>query len=320
MHPPLHAMDQRKSPGPIKIGISGWTYPGWRGTFYPDDLPQRAEMDYAASRFHSIEINGSFYSLQRAAYFRSWCARCADDFVFAIKGSRFITHMKQLNDPEQPLANFFAQGILELGEKLGPILWQFSPRFRFRPEKLEPFLALLPRTHAAAADLAAGHDHRVKDPATAALTPDRPIRYAIEIRHESFLVPEFIDLLREHKAALVVSGTAGAYPLIEEPTADFMYLRLHGSEAMYAGSYPDRELDAWADRIRAWADGDQAEDAAMITATAAESLPGTAGRAVYVYFDNDQKTKAPFDARRLMERLDLANPFPRPGSEEDMPA
>lgn len=305
--------------GTIRIGISGWTYAGWRGSFYPPGLPQRAEMDYAASRFHSIEINGSFYSLQRAAYFRSWCERCADDFVFAIKGSRFITHMKQLNDPEQALANFFAQGVLELGEKLGPILWQFSPRFRFRPEKLEPFLALLPRTQAEAGDLAATHDHRVKDPATRVLAPDRPIRHAVEIRHDSFLVDDFPALLREHDAALVVSGTAGEYPLVEEPTTDFMYLRLHGSEAMYAGSYSEPELDHWAARIGAWADGGEPEDPARISDTPATKLPGHRGRDVFVYFDNDQKTKAPFDARRLMERLGVAEGFPRPGTDEAMP-
>jgi uncharacterized protein YecE (DUF72 family) len=303
----------------IRIGISGWTYPGWRGTFYPGALPQRAEMDYAASRFHSIEINGSFYSLQKAAYFRSWCERCHDDFVFALKGSRFITHMKQLNDPEQPLANFFAQGLLELGPKLGPILWQFSPRFRFRPEKLEPFLALLPRTQDRAAALAARHDHRVRDPATTSPTPDRPIRHAIEIRHDSFLVPGFAELLREHDVALVVSGTAGAYPLVEEPTADFMYLRLHGSEAMYAGSYTDAEIAHWADRIHAWSRGSEPDDAVRLTDTPAGGLPGHTGRDVFVYFDNDQKTKAPFDARRLMDRLALADGFPRPGTDEAMP-
>jgi uncharacterized protein YecE (DUF72 family) len=281
----------------IRIGISGWTYLDWRGTFYPPSLPQRAEMDYAASRFHSIEINGTFYSLQRASSFRSWRDRCADDFIFSIKGSRFITHMKQLNEPEPALANFFAQGLLELGPKLGPILWQFSPRFRFRPEKLESFLAKLPRTHAAAAVLAVDHDHRVKDPSTAARTPDRRIRYAVEIRHESFLVPELVALLRECDVALVVSGTAGKYPLIEEPTTDFMYLRLHGAEAMYLGSYPDPELDHWADRIRKWARGRQPDDAAMITATRPNRLPGHGGRDVFVYFDNDLKTKAPFDAR-----------------------
>jgi uncharacterized protein YecE (DUF72 family) len=214
------AVDRKRSSGHMRIGISGWTYPGWRGTFYPPSLPHRAEMDYAASRFHTIEINGSFYSLQRAASFRSWYERSADDFVFAIKGSRFITHMLQLNDSEQALANFFAQGILELGSKLGPILWQFSPRFRFRPEKLEHFVSTLPRTHAAAAALAADHDHRVKDPSSTARTPDRRIRYAVEVRHESFLVPEFVALLRECDAALVVSGTAGKYALIEEPTTE----------------------------------------------------------------------------------------------------
>lgn len=314
-------MSKRKpNSGRVCIGISGWTYPGWRGTFYPPSLPQRLEMDYAASRFHSVEINGTFYSLQRASSFRSWRERTADGFVFAIKGSRFITHMKQLNDPDQALANFFAQGLLELGPKLGPILWQFSPRFRFRPEKLEPFLAALPRTHAAAAALAANHDHRVKDPSTTALTPDRRIRYAVEIRHESFRVSEFVALLRQYDAALVVAGTAGEYPLIEEPTTDFMYLRLHGAETMYAGSYPDLELDRWADRIRRWAQGQQPDDADTITATGPDSLPGATGRNVFVYFDNDQKTKAPFDARRLMERLEVVGGLPAPGAEDAMPA
>jgi uncharacterized protein YecE (DUF72 family) len=285
--------------GHVRIGISGWTYPGWRGKFYPPSLPQRAEMDYAASRFHSIEINGSFYSLQRAASYRSWYERSPRDFVFAIKGSRYITHLKQLNEPEQPLANFFAQGLLELGSKLGPILWQFSPRFWFNPDKLEPFLALLPRTHAEAAALAAEHDDRVVDPSTTACTPDRPIRYAIEVRHESFRVPEFFALLRKHDASLVVAGTAGKYPLIEELTCDFVYLRLHGSERMYAGSYSEAELDHWAGRIRQWVRG---------------------RRDVFVYFDNDEKTKAPFDARRLMDRLRVVRGLPKPGTREAMPA
>jgi uncharacterized protein YecE (DUF72 family) len=310
---------RKRTSGRIRIGISGWTYSGWRGSFYPPSLPHRAEMDYAASRFPSIEVNGSFYSLQRAASFRSWYERSADDFVFSIKGSRYITHMKQLSGTDQALANFFAQGLLELGAKLGPILWQFSPRFAFRPEKLEPFLAALPRTHAAAGELAANHDQRVKDPSTTVHTPDRPIRYAVEIRHDSFLVPEFVALLRDHDAALVVSGTAGEHPLIEEPTTDFMYLRLHGTEAMYAGSYADAELDHWADRIRQWAKGRQPDDAATITATGADELPGQNGREVFVYFDNTLKINAPFDARRLMERLGIVGGLPVPGAEQSMP-
>lgn len=319
--------------GPVRIGISGWRYPGWRGEFYPDALPQRAEMAYACSRFPTVEINGTFYSLQRKAYFEAWRDGTPDDFLFAIKGSRFITHMLQLNDPGQALANFFGQGVLALGPKLGPVLWQFSQRFRFREERLRAFLELLPRTHGEAARLARGHDHRVKDPATEPYGGDeasgggdgggpdhadhRPLRHAVEIRHESFLVPEVGELLREHGVALVVSHNPGLYPVVEEPTTDFMYLRLHGAERMYYGSYGDPALDDWAERIRAWAAGDEPADPARISDSAA--APASGPRAVYVYFDNDEKTKAPFDARRLMERLDPATPFPRPGTEECMP-
>ena len=298
--------------GAIHIGISGWRYAGWRGEFYPDGLPQRAEMEYACSRFSTVEINGTFYSLQRRAYFRQWADATADDFVFAVKGSRFITHMKQLNEPEQALSNFFGQGVLELGRKLGPVLWQFSPRFRFRPDRIAPFLDLLPRTHEEAASLARQHDHRVKDPAIDALYAGA-IRHAVEIRHESFLVPEFIALLRERRIALVVSHNPGLYPVVEEPTAPFMYLRLHGAERMYYGSYSDPALAFWADRITDWAEGREPGDAARVTAG---EHPGAGRRDVYVYFDNDEKTRAPFDARRLMERLHLADDYPRPGTDE----
>jgi uncharacterized protein YecE (DUF72 family) len=130
--------------GRVRIGISGWRYAGWRGDFYPEGLPQRAEMEYACARYPTVEINGTFYSLQRKAYFEAWRDATADDFVFAVKGSRFITHMKQLNDPAQPLANFFGQGVLALGDKLGPILWQFSQRFRYREDRLRPFVEMLP--------------------------------------------------------------------------------------------------------------------------------------------------------------------------------
>jgi uncharacterized protein YecE (DUF72 family) len=161
---------------------------------------------------------------------------------------------------------------------------------------MEPFLDLLPSDHHAAARLARQHDHRVKDPCIEARS-DRPIRHAIEVRNESFLVPEFVAMVRDRRMAIVVSHSPGVYPLIEEPTTDFMYLRLHGAERMYYGSYGDEALDDWASRIGAW----------------------SAARDVYVYFDNDEKTKAPFDARRLMERLDTAATYPRPGTTEKMP-
>lgn len=310
------SMSNTTQRGTIRIGISGWRYAGWRGEFYPDGLPQRAEMEYACGRFPTVEINGTFYSLQRKAYFEAWRDATADDFVFTVKGSRFITHMKQLNDPAQPLANFFGQGVLALGDKLGPILWQFSQRFRFREERLRPFLDLLPRDHDAAARLARDHDHRARDPATEPRSAG-PIRHAIEIRHESFLVPEFVELLREHDVALVVSDNPGVYPVVEEPTADFMYLRLHGAERMYHGSYADPVLDDWAQRIRAWRSGREPDDPQRITDRAP---PSRRKRDVFVYLDNDEKTKAPFDARRLMERLDIAGDYPEPGSSDRMPA
>ncbi len=300
---------------PIFVGISGWRYAGWHGEFYPEGLPQRAEMEYACSRFPSVEINGTFYSLQRKAYFEAWHDATGDDFVFAIKGSRFLTHMKQLNDPAPALANFFGQGVLALGDKLGPILWQFSQRFRYREERFRPFLELLPGDHEAAARLARQHDHRVKDPATEPRT-SRAIRHVVEIRHESFLVPGFGELLRDHDVALVVSDNPGIYPVVEEPTTDFMYLRLHGSERMYSGSYGDPALDYWAQRILAWNEGREPEDPQRITE---QPAPCTGRRQVFVYFDNDEKTRAPFDARRLMERLGMAEDFPAPGSKNGMP-
>jgi uncharacterized protein YecE (DUF72 family) len=308
-------MSLEEERGEVRIGLSGWRYAGWRGEFYPDGLPQRAEMEYACSRFPTVEINGTFYSLQRKAYFEAWRDGTADDFVFAIKGSRFITHMKQLNEPAQPLANFFGQGVLALGGKLGPILWQFSQRFRFREERLRPFLELLPRDHEAAARLARRHDHRTQDPATEPRAHG-PIRHAIEVRHESFLVPAFVDLLREHDMAIVVSDNPGIYPVVEELTTDFVYLRLHGAERMYYGSYDDATLDDWAARIRAWQQGGEPETPARITD---RPPPARRARDVYLYFDNDEKTKAPFDARRLMDRLGLSDGFPAPGTRQQMP-
>lgn len=300
--------------GRIRIGISGWSYGGWRGEFYPDGLPRRSEMEYACSRFPTVEVNGTFYSLQRKSSFEKWSASVAADFVFAVKGSRYITHMKQLREPEQPLANFFGQGLLALGQKLGPVLWQLSGRFRFRRDRLAPFLDLLPADHAAAARLARRHDDRPKDPATEPRTEGR-IRHAVEVRNESFLVPEFVDLLRDREIALVVSHSPGVYPLVEEPTSDFMYLRLHGAERMYSGSYGDAALDDWASRIADWSRGSEPADPERITGRP----PAAGARDVYVYFDNDEKTRAPFDARRLMERLDLAGELPAPGTEEAMP-
>lgn len=284
----------------LRIGISGWTYAGWRGVFYPPQLPRNRELEWASRQLNSIEINGTFYSMQRATSFQAWYDATPPAFQFAIKGSRFITHMKKLNDVDTALANFFASGVLLLREKLGPILWQFPPQLAFHEEKFANFLELLPRTTTQAARLARRHDHRVKGRAVLKADAERPLRHAFEVRHDSFLDPAFVQLLRQHNAALVVADTAGLWPYAEDVTADFVYLRLHGASELYTSGYGDDELDQWAARIRLWAAGRQPRAAALITTS---SPRRRAQRDVYVYFDNDRKVRAPFDALRLAERL-----------------
>lgn len=287
----------------IRIGISGWRYEPWRGVFYPEGLAQHRELEYAARRFPSIEINGTFYSLQHPEFFQQWYDATPPGFVFAVKGSRFITHMKRLKDIEKPLANFLASGIFNLREKLGPFLWQFPQSFHYKPDRLEEFFAMLPRDTGAALALARKRDARVKGRCRLAIDCSRPLRHAVEIRHESFIDPSFVQLLRKHRIALVVADTAGKWPFKEDVTADFMYLRLHGDKVLYASGYSDAALDLWADRIRAWSAGGERPEGRKIAELAP---PRRASRDIYCYFDNDMKVKAPFDALRLMQRLGLA--------------
>lgn len=284
----------------IRVGISGWSYAGWRGVFYPEGLARRRELEYASRKVDSIEINGSFYSLQRPTSYRRWYEETPPGFVFAVKGSRYITHMKKLKGVERPLANFFASGVLRLGEKLGPILWQFPSNLRFDPARFEAFLSLLPKTTDEAATLARRHDARLKGRAWTHADVKLPVCHAFEVRHESFLVPAFAALLRRHGAALVFADTARVWPYTEEVTADFIYARLHGAEHLYASGYTDAQLDWWAERIRVWHRGGEPRDARRISD---EKPPGEGGRDVYVYFDNDARARAPFDAMRLAERL-----------------
>ena len=267
----------------IRIGISGWNYRGWRGDFYPKGLVQRRELEYAASKLTSIEINGSFYSLQRPSSYAAWREQTPDDFVFAVKGGRFITHMKKLAGVETPLANFFASGVLALGPKLGPVLWQLPPTLGFDPERLASFFDLLPRTTGAAAEIAKQHDAKIPDDrALTVAEDDRPMRHALEVRHKSFVTPDAVQLLRAHDIAFVVADTAGRWPLVEEMTSDHMYVRLHGDVELYASGYTAEALDRWAEKVRRWAD---------------------VGQDVYVYFDNDAKGYAPHDAMALIERV-----------------
>jgi uncharacterized protein YecE (DUF72 family) len=268
--------------GEYRVGTSGWRYTGWRGDFYPHDLVQRRELEFLSSRMNSVEINGSFYSLQRASSYQRWAAETPNDFVFAVKGGRYITHMKKLRDVRAPLANFFASGLLALGAKLGPVLWQLPEALTFKPDVLQDFLELLPKTQAAAAELGAEHDEKVREPWLQVAT-NRPLRHALEPRHPSFADEACYELLRAHDVALVSADTAGRWPLFEEQTASFSYARLHGATQLYASNYDDAALQSWRTRLRQWTvEGE--EDA-------------------YVYFDNDINGYAPHNAIRLMQLL-----------------
>jgi uncharacterized protein YecE (DUF72 family) len=290
------------SGGTVRIGVSGWKYGGWRRNFYPAGLRQRDELGYASRQFDTIEINGTFYSLQRPEFFGRWHDETPEGFVFAIKGSRFVTHMKRLGDVASPLANFFASGLLRLEEKLGPFLWQLSPRLRFDAERLERFFALLPRTTEEAAALARRHDQRVAGRSWTCARSSRPLRHAIEIRHASFCRAEFIALLRNRNIALAFADSPD-WPYGEDVTADFVYIRLHGATALYASGYEDQALDHWARRIAAWAQGDVPERARWFAP--ALPPPHRVPRDVYVYFDNDAWAHAPFNARVLKARFGL---------------
>ena len=245
----------------IRVGTSGWLYKEWRGgAFYPKDVPQRSWLEYLSRLVNSVELNGSFYRLQTPERYRAWRDRTPADFEFAVKGGRFITHLKRLRDIDGPLANFFGSGVFELGDKLGPILWQLPASVPFDPDLLAAFFDRLPR----------------------ATPAGRPLRHALEPRHPGFTEPMFLDLLREHRIALVIADTAGRFPYLEDITADFAYVRLHGDEELYVSDYSDAALDIWAKKVRelAAATGD-----------------------VYVYFDNDVHAHAPWNAISLADRL-----------------
>jgi uncharacterized protein YecE (DUF72 family) len=269
------------------VGISGWRYPPWRGVFYPKDLRQRDELRYVADRLTTVEINGSFYALQRPRNYEAWYAETPAQFVFSVKGPRFISHMKKLHDVEIPLANFYASGVLALREKLGPILWQLPPNLGFDQSRLAQFFAMLPRTTFAAARLAKRHEERLADRALTRADADRPLRYALEVRHASYQKAEFVELMRDHDVALVIADTAGRWPLFHDVTSDIMYVRLHGDQELYVSGYSGEALTMWAERIRGWT---------------------AAGHDVFAYFDNDVKVRAPFDAIQLLTRLRDGSP------------
>jgi uncharacterized protein YecE (DUF72 family) len=287
----------------IRIGISGWRYPPWRGVFYPQDLPQREELHYASRAVSTIEINGSFYSLQRPESYAQWYADSPDGFVFTVKGPRYITHMRRLREVAEPLANFLASGIFNLRDKLGPILWQFPPNFKYDQMRMKSFLDLLPHDTEAARTIARKRSTWMKGRTCLVTGGKHPLRHAIEIRHESFLEKSFIELLRDHNVALVIAETARRWPMMHDITADFVYMRLHGDKELYRSGYQDKALARWARRIGVWHRGAEPPDAKRL---ANKRAPKAKSRDVYCFFDNtDVKLRAPRDAQTLMRKLGL---------------
>lgn len=288
----------------IRIGISGWRYAPWRGDFYPKGLTQKRELEFASRAVRSIEINGSFYALQTPQRYASWATAVPDDFVFSVKAPRFITHIKRLRDIEEPMANFFASGLFQLKHKLGPVLWQFPPSFKYDEALFDEFLQQLPGDGRAAKRTAQQCDERMRIEGYLDIPADLPMRHAVEIRNDSFLSATFVERLRRHGVALVVADTAGKWPYVEDLTANFVYVRLHGDKELYSSGYSEQALQRWCERIKVWSHGKQPDDAHLIKARGGK---GRSTRDVYCYFDNDVKVRAPYDARRLLEKLGLAD-------------
>ncbi|MGN6526489.1 MAG: DUF72 domain-containing protein [Burkholderiaceae bacterium] len=292
----------RTAIGDVRIGLSGWRYASWRGPFYPAGLAQRRELEFASRAFGTLEINGSFYSLQSPRSWHAWRDGTPAGFRFAVKGPRYVTHLLKLRNAQAAIANFFASGVLALGDKLETVLWQLPPQLGFDEERLEGFLAALPHDTDHARALAAGHDARMAGRAWFEPAAVRPLRHALEVRHPGFEVPAFVALLRRHGVALVVADTAGLYPRMEDVTSDLVYVRLHGDTALYRSGYGDAALADWARRIEAWAGGSQVDDARVVS----RRRPARRPRDVRVYFDNDTDAHAPRDAARLAAMLAAA--------------
>ena len=272
------------------VGISGYDYKPWRGRFYPDGLPARRWLEFASRRFNSIELNGTFYSLKSPAVFERWVGEVPRrDFVFAVKGGRFITHNLKLRNVEAALGNFFASGVLALGKRTGPFLWQLPATYRFEADRLDSFMRQLPGSSRDAESVARQHDARLRRGALIDAAAPVTYRHAFEVRHPSYFHEEFYSLLHAHRCGFVIADTAGKFPYAEQVTADFVYVRLHGSQQLYASGYTDEELDVWAQRCAGW-----------------RSEAG-GGHDVYVYFDNDAKVHAPYDALRLAGRLGVGS-------------
>lgn len=269
-------MTAHKVASPIRVGIGGWTYAPWRGVFYPPDLTQKRELEYASAQLTSIEINGTYYGAQKPETFAKWHDSTPDDFVFALKGPRFTTNRRVLAEAGPSIERFLTGGVLELKDKLGPINWQFMPTKKFDPDDFAAFLALLPPR-----------------------LDGRALRHVVEVRHPSFKTPEFVALVRAHNVAVVVTDRED-FPQIADLTAPFVYARLMASSAAEDTGYAPDALDRWAERARTWASGGVVADLERV----GDPLAGPAeARDVYIYFISGHKVRNPAAAMALIERV-----------------
>ncbi len=264
-----------KKTGSIRIGVGGWTYPPWRGVFYPDTLTQSKELHYASRQLSSIEINGTFYRTQTPQSYRKWASETPDDFVFSLKGPRYATNRRVLAEAGDSIQRFYDSGVTELGDRLGPVLWQFAPTKKFDADDFEAFLALLPQK-----------------------VDGRQLRHVVEVRHASFLAPVFIALLRKYKIAVVYSEHA-TYPAMADITTDFVYARLQKGKDSLAKGYPPKAITQWAERLRTWAEGGQPQDLPRVTASKITAQP----RDVFAYVIHEGKIRAPAAAMALIKKL-----------------
>jgi uncharacterized protein YecE (DUF72 family) len=264
-----------KPEGAIRIGVGGWTYEPWRGTFYPEKLPQKRELEYAASKLTSIEINGTYYGSQKPESFAKWRDESPDGFVFSLKAPRFATNRRALAEAGESIERFFRSGVLELKDKLGPVNWQFLATKAFEPADFERFLNLLPKS-----------------------VGGRAIRHVLEVRHDSFRCPEFVALARASGVAIVLAGDS-EFPEIADVTAPFVYARIMGTRKEETLGYSAAALDRWAARLKAWAKGDAPADLETVAAHQAGGGP----RDVYLYVISGEKALNPAAAMALIERV-----------------
>jgi uncharacterized protein YecE (DUF72 family) len=260
----------------IRVGIGGWTFEPWRGAFYPKGLPHAKELSYASERLTSIEINGTFYRTQTPATYRKWASEVPDGFVFSVKGSRYVTNRSVLAEAGESIERFLKSGVTEMGDKLGPLLWQFAPFKKFNPADFGAFLELLPENF-----------------------DGRKLRHVVEVRHASFKVPEFIALLRKFNVGVVYTDHE-TYPNIADVTADFLYARLQRGEDSIPTAYPPKQIKEWAGRLQTWADGKAPKDLPVVDTKA---KPKVAPREVFAYVIHEGKVRAPAAAMALIERL-----------------